>query len=88
MAVHAVEPRCDPAAARFEKGDPDFRMTFADAAQITLMQASIISIVCEMMCCAPRPSKRSTPTVGMPLDAPSWKSIEKSRSSAAAQNGS
>ena len=56
--------------------------------QMTLMQASIISIVCEMMCRAPRPSKRSTPTVGMPLEAPSWKPIEKSRSSAAAQNGS
>ena len=39
--------------------------------QITLMQASIISIVWLMMWRAPRPSKRSTPTVGMPLDAPS-----------------
>jgi len=39
--------------------------------QITLMQASIISIVWLMMCFAPRPSKRSTPTVGMPLLPPS-----------------
>ena len=34
------------------------------------------------------PSKRSTPTVGIALVEPSWKPIEKSRSSAAAQNGS
>ena len=53
-----------------------------------LMQASIISIVCEMMCFAPRPSKRSMPTVGMPLLPPSWMPIEKSSSSAALQNGS
>src|SRR5271168_3612218 len=32
MAVHAVEPRCDPTAARLEKGDPKFRMTIAHAA--------------------------------------------------------
>ncbi len=33
--------------------------------QMTPSATSIISIVCEMMCRAPRPSKRSTPTVGM-----------------------
>ena len=37
---------------------------------------------------APRPSKRSMPTCGMPAEAPSWKPIAMSRSSAAAQNGS
>src|SRR5437667_422939 len=29
------------------------------------MHASIISIVCEMMCCAPTTSKRAAPTVGI-----------------------
>src|ERR1700732_4294619 len=32
VAVHAVEPRCDPAAARFEKRDPDFRVALAHPA--------------------------------------------------------
>src|SRR5215469_18718204 len=31
MAVHAVEPRCDPAAARFEEADAQLRMPLADA---------------------------------------------------------
>jgi hypothetical protein len=53
-----------------------------------LSAASIISIVWLMMCWAPRPLKRSTPTCGMPGDAPSWKPIAKSSSSAAFQNGS
>ena len=56
--------------------------------QITLMAASIISIVCEMMCRAPRVSKRSTPTVGIPPEEPSWKPMEKSRAWASAQKGS
>ena len=56
--------------------------------QITARQASIISIVWVMMCRAPRPSKRSMPTCGMPAEAPSWNPTEMSRSSAAAQNGS
>src|ERR1700756_3133861 len=32
MTVHAIEPRCDPAAARFEKADPDLRVALADTA--------------------------------------------------------
>src|SRR5215467_14253044 len=32
MTVHAIEPRCDPAAARFEKSDADLRVALADAA--------------------------------------------------------
>ena len=56
--------------------------------QITLSAASIISIVWVMMCRAPRLSKRSTPTCGMPPLAPSWKPIAKSSSSASVQNGS
>src|SRR6516164_2268137 len=32
MPVHAVEPRRDPAAARFEEGDADLRVLFADPA--------------------------------------------------------
>ena len=56
--------------------------------QITARQASIISIVCDTMCRAARLSKRSMPTVGMPLEPPSWNPIAISRSSAAAQNGS
>ena len=32
VAVHAVEPRCDPAAARFGKRDPDFRVALAHPA--------------------------------------------------------
>src|SRR5207248_7762473 len=32
MAVHPVEPRRDPAAAGFQKADPDLRMLLADAA--------------------------------------------------------
>ena len=53
------------------------RMAIGIPPQITLMQASIISIVWEMMWRAPRPSKRSTPTVGMPLDAPFMKADRK-----------
>jgi len=41
------------------------RVTIDDAAQITLIAASIISIVCEIMWRAARSSKRSTPTVGI-----------------------
>ena len=55
--------------------------------QITLIAASIISIVWEMMCRAPRFWKRSTPTWGMPPLAPSCRPMEKSSSSTSFQNG-
>src|SRR4051794_24469450 len=32
MAVHAIEPRCDPPPARFQETDAQFRMAFAYAA--------------------------------------------------------
>src|SRR6202040_1592424 len=83
MAVHAIEPPPDS-----RKPIRIFGCFSQTPPQITARQASIISIVCDTICRAPRPSKRSTPTVGMPLEPPSWKPIEKSRSSAAAQNGS
>ena len=54
--------------------------------QITARQASIISIVWLMMWRAARPSKRSIPTVGMPLTRPRGTRSTMSRSSAAAQN--
>jgi len=44
MTIHAVEPGQNPAASRLEKGDAAHRMSLAHA-QITLITASIISIV-------------------------------------------
>src|SRR6202022_1873900 len=32
MAVHPIEPRCDPASSRFEKTDAQLGMTLDDAA--------------------------------------------------------
>jgi hypothetical protein len=55
--------------------------------QITLIAASIISMVWETMCLAPRVLNRSTPTCGMPPLAPSCRPIAKSSSSTAFQNG-
>jgi hypothetical protein len=72
MPVHAVEPGRDPAAARFEERDAQSRVTIDDAAQITLIAASIISIVWLIMWRAVRSSaKRSTPTVGIAVVGPS-----------------
>ena len=57
--------------------------------QITLIAASIISIVWLIMWRAARSAaKRSTPTVGIAVVEPSWNPIEKSSSSAIVQNGS
>ncbi len=44
-------------------------------------------MVCETMCLAPRVSKRSTPTWGMPPLAPSCSPIAKSSSCASSQKG-
>ena len=70
------------------KGEFAFGCLSHTPPQITARQASIISMVCDTMCLAARLSKRSIPTVGMPLEPPSWNPIAMSRSSAAAQNGS
>ena len=63
MPVHAVEPRRHSAAARLEKDHAQFRVPLDDAAQIMLRHANIISILCDMMCLAARPSNgRSRPS--------------------------
>src|SRR5712692_8291132 len=88
MAIHAIQPGCDPAPTGLRKPMRTLGKRSHTPPQMTLTARHIISMVCEMMCLAPRLSKRSTPTVGMPLAPPSWKPIAKSSSCASAQNGS
>jgi hypothetical protein len=88
MTVHAIEPGATQPPPDSRKATLSLGCLSHTPPQIMLMQASIISMVCEMMCWAPRPSKRSMPTVGMPLLPRSWRPMQKSSSSASRQNGS